>query len=333
MTNPRTTHLLVVLSLLMVLGCTPRATIRPNPTAHDKGLRFYRPKPYLLITPGVTADESTGSKTLVNTDRYVRIQLEYLPDFSEEYSIEVRPGLGTNNTKINLKDGWNLTQLDQDLDSNVDDNIKAFAELAKATSGFVPTASTSKSSSDGQREFVVQATNIPLGFYESVIQRDACGRKQFYGWRYIGFAPFNGCPSSGQGASCISCETDLYGLVFREGVMTFAPLSENSLVSPQLHEIPLDSSRELKPTSSGPSQGKTTLESRVLAELERIGPSDLGLVAMRAENIANWTITTSKPLTVETKSFLQNVIAHTFPQELQGIQLNVHFSVHHQPTP
>ena len=36
----------------------------------------------------------------------------------------------------------------------------------------------------------ILATNIPFGFYEAVIARDPKGKKQLYGWRYVGFMPF-----------------------------------------------------------------------------------------------------------------------------------------------
>jgi len=36
--------------------------------------------------------------------------------------------------------------------------------------------------------------DAPFGYYESVFWHDACGKKHLYGWRYIGFMPFNSCP-------------------------------------------------------------------------------------------------------------------------------------------
>jgi hypothetical protein len=258
--------LFLVLHAILSFGCNPRATVRQNPGPRDTGLRFYRPKPYLLITPaaayldtGKTEKGAAVKEIHSESDRFVQIKLEYLPDFAEEYSISVRAGLGTNTTKIALKDGWNLTQLDQDLDSNFDDNVKAFAELAKAGSAYVGTRSAEADSDS--KAFVVSATNIPLGYYESVISRDSCGRKQMYGWRYVGFAPFNGCPSSGRGNECMDCQVDLYGLVFRNGVMTFAPLAESQLADTRLTEQKIQTS-----VSTSDRESATMLDSLTLSQ-------------------------------------------------------------------
>ena len=62
-----------------------------NPDDGDTGVRFYRPKPYLLVTPA----DPTG--------RLVNMKLEYLPDFNEEYSAHVK-----GKASVALKDGWNL---------------------------------------------------------------------------------------------------------------------------------------------------------------------------------------------------------------------------------
>ncbi len=45
--------LVVFLGLLAVLcaGCTPRVIVRKSPTDQDRGVRYYRPKPYLKIEP------------------------------------------------------------------------------------------------------------------------------------------------------------------------------------------------------------------------------------------------------------------------------------------
>ena len=68
---------------LLLCGCLlPRTTVVSNPGPRDKGIRFYRPKPYLLVKP-----------TRYEEEKYVTLSLEYLPDFSEEYSIRIRSGL------------------------------------------------------------------------------------------------------------------------------------------------------------------------------------------------------------------------------------------------
>ncbi len=208
---------LTTILLMVVTGCGPRTIVRPNPAPHDTGIRYYRPKPYLLLQPTpVPVKEDPGTRQ----DKYVQISLEYLPDFSEEYSINVRSGLGINNTSVKLANGWNLTEINQELDSQFDENVNALANLIKsaAPGGIVPT--------EGQRmrgpSMKVPATNVPLGYYESVISRGPDGKKRLYGWRYVGFYPFSPCPVETDGLACEDCHTSpLYGLVFHDGVMTF----------------------------------------------------------------------------------------------------------------
>lgn len=218
-------------------GCVPRVKVRKNPGPGDTGIRYYRPKPYLLLTPGggsVQVVEEEGKKTTTTTasDEFVNIQLQYLPDFSEEYAIEVKTGLGKADVSLKLEDGWNLTAINQNLDSQTDENIAATAELLKAVGGLVPTSNAlaaSESEATNQK-WVVRATNVPLGYYESVIGVGPDCKKRLYGWRYVGFAPFNSCPTTLCGHQSANCANDpygpIYGLAFVKGVMTFTNLAE-----------------------------------------------------------------------------------------------------------
>ena len=201
----------IVLFPLVLTACAT-TTVTKNPDDCDRGIRYYRPKPYLLIQP---ADH--------RSDEFVSISLQYLPDFSEEYSIRVRAGLGINETNIALKDGWNLTQISQKLDSQFDESLEAVAAVIKSLP--IPTAAKSRGASE--MKMVVRATNVPLGFYESVVSCGVDGKKQLCGWRYVGFQPFNVCP--GQPCMAPLMESDpfaVFALVFDRGVMTFKPISQ-----------------------------------------------------------------------------------------------------------
>ncbi len=217
-------------------GCTPRVIVHSNPTPRDKGIRYYRPKPYLKVEPAEVAIEKNQTRIVPGL---VRISLAYLPDFSEEYSIDVRPGLGTANVELKLEDGWNLTEIGQDLDSQTDENLEALGSILSAVGDVVPTATGSADAS--QHSFTVSGRNVPIGFYESVIGRDGRGCKRLYGFRYVGFLPFASCPvdmGGAQSACCNSPETNLYGLTFIDGQMAFQSLTEmatlphNSVQSP-----------------------------------------------------------------------------------------------------
>lgn len=193
---------------IAICGCTT-TDVKKNPGQKDKGVRYYRPKPYLLVQP------SAAKPT-----EFVQISLEYLPDFSEEYSIRVRAGLGVNKTKITLKDGWNLTQLDAELDSQTDENINAAANLIKALPELAKLTSSGETKAPRME---VKANNVPLGYYESVITQDQECRKHLCGWRYIGFAPFSPCCMDG----CNEFSSQvLYGLHVVDNTLTFTPLHD-----------------------------------------------------------------------------------------------------------
>lgn len=210
-------------------GCLPRVNVVQNPGPRDKGVRYYRPKPYLLVTPAGKAytDPESKKNVVEPSDTYVQIQLQYLPDFSEEYSINVRTGFGTADVGIKLENGWNLTEINQKLDSQTDENLKAVAELIKA----VPPAAFG-ANVEAVPPATVSARNVPLGYYESVIGRDNCGKKQIFGWRYLGFMPYAQCPITPSGGDCSICgeggDMAIYGLVFENNVMVFKSLGEIS---------------------------------------------------------------------------------------------------------
>ncbi|HEU5115562.1 MAG TPA: hypothetical protein VFT74_02690, partial [Isosphaeraceae bacterium] len=155
--------LLVGLLALVATGCST-VTVTRDPAASDNGIRFYRPKPYLLVTPA----DPTG--------RMVNLKLEYLPDFNEEYSAHLKG----KKAKVELQDGWNLVA----------------AGVGAAPPPPSPKEPAVVPPPDPKLPAaVVAATNVPMGYYESVYDVYA-GRKIFKGWRYIGFLPLGG-PTTG----------------------------------------------------------------------------------------------------------------------------------------
>ncbi|WP_146601245.1 hypothetical protein [Novipirellula aureliae] len=219
----------LLLFSLALPACTPKVIVRKSPTDQDSGIRYYRPKPYLKIEPAEVVVNKSES-TLV--PGMVRVSLVYMPDFSEEYSISVRPGCGIADVGIKLEDGWNLTEISQELDSQTDENVEAIGSLLSAAGGLIPTSAREKSTN--ALSFTVPARNVPIGFYESVVGKDHCNVKRLYGFRYLGFMPFAGCPIEMDGHSHASCQApgicgqhptgSLYGLTFVGGEMVFQPL-------------------------------------------------------------------------------------------------------------
>lgn len=241
--------LLLLMSSQIFCGCAPRVIVRANPQPNDRGIRYYRPKPYLKVEPAEVATDKNQTKIVPGV---VRISLAYLPDFSEEYSIDVRSGLGIANVGIKLEDGWNLTEISQQLDSQTDENTKAFASLLSAVGDVVPTASSPSATPDVS--FSVPARNVPIGFYESIIGRDQRGCKRLYGFRYVGFVPFAGCPidmGGQQSACCNDPSSGLYGLSFVDGQMLFLPLD-------QMAHLPATDLTPVNATRATPEDGTPT---------------------------------------------------------------------------
>ncbi len=206
------------LCAVMLGGCSSVNVVR-NPSPDDNGIRFYRPKPYLLVTPA----DPTG--------RMVKLEVLQLPDYCEEYSIHPR---GKKPPGVQLKDGWNLVGV---------------GGAAAPASKEEPAPAPPPVDPLKLPEYVLAAGNIPIGLYESVF--DVAGPAKFLkGWRYVGFSPWGGGPPSGTDAAgmenlrkgCSPCvgqgsvaQGPLFGIVFFNGAMTFRQIDEiaNNMTCPQ----------------------------------------------------------------------------------------------------
>ena len=247
---------MIIAILVGLLGCAPRVLVTPNPSPQTQGIRYYRPKPYLKVVP---AEISVGKDATDIQPSLVTVTLEYLPDFSEEYAIEVKPGLGIANVSVKLEDGWNLTEISQELDSQTDENISAMADVLKAASGIIP---TSKRADETTSQFTVAATNVPLGYYEAVLGCGPDGKKRLYGFRYLGFLPYEPCPTT-MGGSVQACCNDpfvsLYGLTFENGRMVFKSLE--AMQAPAQEDVrPVSRSNSnppLKPVHVAPAKRRS----------------------------------------------------------------------------
>ncbi|CAG1007115.1 hypothetical protein MYXO_03547 [Myxococcaceae bacterium] len=109
--------LLLLLPVGLALACSHvsvREITAERP--YHGGLRFYRPWPYLLVTP----EKNEG----------VKVQVVVLPDLSQEYAIEPHVRLGNVEMKASLADGWNLTELGASADPQIAKTIESIASLA-----------------------------------------------------------------------------------------------------------------------------------------------------------------------------------------------------------
>jgi hypothetical protein len=220
---------LKVALLGLVLGCASTTVVK-NPGPNTTGLRYNLPKPYLILETAV--EVSADGKSKKNIPNMVNITLEMLPDYSEEYAIQVKAGVGANKTGLTIKDGWKLEKVNFGIDSKTNENVSAIADAIGAIpkfgkSGGAETATGAETAAERQSLGFAQAFNVPLGYYESVIGTDPNGKKRLHGWRYVGFMPFNPCPTVGCGiAAAPCCNGEVYGLVCEKGVMVFKRLDQ-----------------------------------------------------------------------------------------------------------
>jgi hypothetical protein len=84
-----------------------------------------------MISEAVVADgkpEKPGKPML-------QYKIIWLPDLSQEYAIQVRPGLGTVDFKPTFEEGWRLVGIDAKIDSKA-------KEIIEATSGLIAKGAT-----------------------------------------------------------------------------------------------------------------------------------------------------------------------------------------------
>ena len=225
----------VCLFALLLGGCSSVNVVK-NPSAGDNGIRYYRPKPYLLVTPA----DATG--------RMVKMEILQLPDYCEEYSIHPR---GKKPPEVKLKDGWNL------------EGVGGGGAPPPPPGAAPPPPPTDPLKLP---EAVLVAGNVPIGLYESVF--DYGGPVKFLkGWRYVGFSPWGGGLPNGTDKAalanvqkgCPACigpdsvvQGPLYGIVFFNGAMTFRQIDEiaNNMTCPE-YVKPYSPPAEPKPVAPG----------------------------------------------------------------------------------
>ncbi len=319
------THKMAAVCLCAVLlgGCSSVNVVK-NPSPADNGIRYYRPKPYLLVTPA----DATG--------RMVKLEVLQLPDYCEEYSIHPK---GKKPPAVQLKDGWNLVGV---------------GGPAPAASPEPPPAAPP---TDPLKlpEAVLVAGNVPIGLYESVF--DYAGPVKFLkGWRYVGFSPWggglpngtdaqalanvrNGCPPCVGPGSVI--QGPLYGIVFFNGAMTFRQIDEiaNNMTCPTYVKPPTGSTAptgitpvpvtppsgsgiEAVPTAPAPRTPPPTTFS---APVPRPLPLDAGVrqTSSTTRRPAAQVVTTTKTVIPPPKT--------VDPNRLQALEAEVFKSLNYSP--
>jgi len=112
------TRLFAALLLLVVtVGCA-NVEVRPINKDDVKGVRFYRPWPYLWIKP--TAETGKSGCT---------VDIVYLPDMSQEYIIIPHAWIGSVTMETILTQGWALTAFNATADSKASEMVTAISGL------------------------------------------------------------------------------------------------------------------------------------------------------------------------------------------------------------
>ena len=170
-------------AFLLLSGCASvqisKVPASQTPKIGDsvEGIRFYQPRPYLLVTKGVPPVQSvseggggqpgdggkqgaggnqgdgskkgkaTGGKQSATgkkgsggddpapssyTPNQLYVQLIWLPDMNVSYAVNPKSGIGTLDTSMQLKDGWQLTQFGGKIDTKVPETITALGSLLGA---------------------------------------------------------------------------------------------------------------------------------------------------------------------------------------------------------
>ena len=114
---------LIALAIAFALtSCAKMEVLRvANNNDETKGVRFYRPWPYLLISPVLDKEGALLNTTIAT--------IIWLPNLAEQYQILPDAGIGSVDISPTLTDGWNLTALNSKIDSKASENIGAIADL------------------------------------------------------------------------------------------------------------------------------------------------------------------------------------------------------------
>lgn len=202
----------------------------------------------------------------------VQMEVKYLPDYNEEYSIRLTPGLGIGTLNLTLQDGWNLTNVGQTTDQQTSQILGSIATLAAtikpgaAAAGGGGKANMLNAPEKNPTLIIDAKKDVPLGFYEPIIATDPSGKKFLFGWRYVGFMPFSGCPVAPVvNENVVECSTDeLWGMVVGKDSIKFQKLSEIRAgivgYSNEMIPKPYINMRAIKETTIGPDDSNKKID-------------------------------------------------------------------------
>jgi hypothetical protein len=124
-------YLLVTMGVPPVVATDQTVTPKPSESGQSPG-----PTSKPGQTPGATKTKVKGPATpptepgksdaqSTSKPDQIYVQLIWLPDKNENYSIMTKSGLGTVNTSFTLKDGWELVQFGGNVDTKIPETLTA----------------------------------------------------------------------------------------------------------------------------------------------------------------------------------------------------------------
>jgi hypothetical protein len=124
----RKTTVVPALAAVLLAGCAGFEFYEnPELKGPETGMKFYTPKPYLLVG------------RVGGTEKPVDISVVYLPDLSKPVYAKARSGWGSSNLTMSLSDG-RITQFGQQVDNNAAQSLTALQSLITALGGGGPSA-------------------------------------------------------------------------------------------------------------------------------------------------------------------------------------------------
>jgi hypothetical protein len=144
--------ILVVATFLVIAGCATVKVYSDAEMTKETGLRYYTLKPYLLV-------EYRAEK-----DNTVKTTVVYLPDMASPQYMVVKPGIGSGEVKMTLKNGA-LETYGVITDSKLPESMAAFADIlsksayaAQNFTGPVTPGTTDQEQGDAFRLFEILFT-------------------------------------------------------------------------------------------------------------------------------------------------------------------------------
>ena len=115
---------------IIFIECATVSFYKEKDLKKETGLKFYYPKPYLLVEKNPQPTKSS------KIELKIKSTIIYLPDLENATYAKIKPGIGKSDLQIRLENGI-LTSYGFISDTKTPETIKAVADLVSAASKIV----------------------------------------------------------------------------------------------------------------------------------------------------------------------------------------------------